>query len=78
MMMIKLLKFHCLNCEQTLINLEKHFNEDSIRELADSIKEHGVIQPIIVRNVLKGFEIIAGERRFRASQVSGIRNDSCC
>ncbi|NOU72949.1 ParB/RepB/Spo0J family partition protein [Paenibacillus sp. LMG 31458] len=50
----------------------KNFNEDSIRELADSIKEHGVIQPIIVRKVLKGFEIIAGERRFRASQVTGI------
>ncbi|TXK77765.1 ParB/RepB/Spo0J family partition protein [Paenibacillus sp. N3.4] len=50
----------------------KHFNEDSIKELADSIKEHGVIQPIIVRKVLKGFEIIAGERRFRASQVSGL------
>jgi ParB family chromosome partitioning protein len=50
----------------------KHFNEDSIRELAESIKEHGVIQPIIVRRVLKGFEIIAGERRFRASQVCGL------
>jgi ParB family transcriptional regulator, chromosome partitioning protein len=50
----------------------KHFNEDSIRELAESIKEHGVIQPIIVRKVLKGFEIIAGERRFRASQVCGL------
>lgn len=50
----------------------KHFNEDSIKELADSIKEHGVIQPIIVRKVLKGFEIIAGERRYRASQVSGL------
>ncbi|MGO4269841.1 ParB/RepB/Spo0J family partition protein [Paenibacillus sp. TAF58] len=50
----------------------KNFNEDSIRELADSIKEHGVIQPIIVRKVLKGYEIIAGERRFRASQVAGI------
>ncbi|MEC0226800.1 ParB/RepB/Spo0J family partition protein [Paenibacillus alba] len=49
----------------------KHFNEDSIKELADSIKEHGVIQPIIVRKVLKGFEIIAGERRYRASQVAG-------
>lgn len=49
----------------------KNFNEDSIRELADSIKEHGVIQPIIVRKVLKGFEIIAGERRFRASQMTG-------
>jgi ParB family chromosome partitioning protein len=50
----------------------KHFNEDSIRELSESIKEHGVIQPIIVRKVLKGFEIIAGERRFRASQLVGL------
>ncbi|CAH1230420.1 MULTISPECIES: ParB/RepB/Spo0J family partition protein [Paenibacillus] len=49
----------------------KHFNEDSIKELSESIKEHGVIQPIIVRKVLKGYEIIAGERRFRASQVAG-------
>ncbi|MEW9699621.1 ParB/RepB/Spo0J family partition protein [Paenibacillus sp. SI8] len=50
----------------------KHFNEDSIKELSESIKEHGVIQPIIVRKVLKGFEIIAGERRYRASQLSGL------
>lgn len=49
----------------------RNFNEESIKELADSIKEHGVIQPIIVRSVLKGYEIIAGERRFRASQVCG-------
>lgn len=50
----------------------KFFNENGIKELADSIKEHGVIQPIIVRKVLKGFEIIAGERRFRASQQCGL------
>ncbi|MDO3681616.1 ParB/RepB/Spo0J family partition protein [Paenibacillus ehimensis] len=49
----------------------RNFNDETIQELADSIKEHGVIQPIIVRSVLKGFEIIAGERRFRASQVCG-------
>ncbi|GIP36019.1 ParB/RepB/Spo0J family partition protein [Paenibacillus sp. J2TS4] len=49
----------------------KTFDEESIQELAASIKEHGVIQPIIVRVVLKGYEIIAGERRFRASQLSG-------
>jgi ParB family chromosome partitioning protein len=49
----------------------KTFDEESIQELAASIKEHGVIQPIIVRTVLKGYEIIAGERRFRASQLSG-------
>ncbi|MEB3103229.1 ParB/RepB/Spo0J family partition protein [Ferviditalea candida] len=50
----------------------KHFSEESIRELASSIKEHGVIQPIIVRAALKGYEIIAGERRWRASQLSGL------
>ncbi|MUG47885.1 ParB/RepB/Spo0J family partition protein [Paenibacillus woosongensis] len=49
----------------------KTFDEDAIRELAESIRQHGVIQPIIVRSVLKGYEIIAGERRFRASQYCG-------
>ncbi|OXM84528.1 ParB/RepB/Spo0J family partition protein [Paenibacillus rigui] len=48
------------------------FHDDTINDLAASIKEHGVIQPIIVRTVLKGYEIIAGERRFRASQVCGL------
>lgn len=50
----------------------KTFHDESINELAHSIKEHGVIQPIIVRTVLKGYEIIAGERRWRASQVCGL------
>jgi ParB family transcriptional regulator, chromosome partitioning protein len=50
----------------------RHFDEESIQELATSIKEHGVIQPIIVRSVLKGYEIIAGERRYRASQVCNL------
>ncbi len=49
----------------------KTFDENSIRELSESIQEHGVIQPIIVRNVLRGYEIIAGERRWRASQACG-------
>ncbi|WP_028563570.1 ParB/RepB/Spo0J family partition protein [Paenibacillus pinihumi] len=49
----------------------KTFDDDSIKELAESIKQHGVIQPIIVRSVLKGYEIIAGERRFRASGLIG-------
>lgn len=49
----------------------KVFDDNSIQELAESIKQHGVIQPIIVRSVLKGYEIIAGERRFRASQLCG-------
>lgn len=48
----------------------KQFDEENIAELAASIKEHGVIQPIIVRSVIKGYEIIAGERRWRASQLA--------
>ena len=47
------------------------FNDDALGELAQSIKEHGVIQPIIVRKVGDKFEIIAGERRFRASKLAG-------
>lgn len=49
----------------------KNFDHESIQELAESIGQHGVIQPIIVRKVLKGYEIIAGERRYRASEVAG-------
>ncbi len=47
------------------------FDEEGLRELAESIRQHGVIQPIIVRSVLKGYEIIAGERRTRASVLAG-------
>ena len=45
----------------------KVFNEEALNELAISIKEHGVFQPIIVKKSIKGYEIIAGERRYRAS-----------
>lgn len=47
------------------------FNEKAILELADSIKEHGVIQPIIVRKIADKYEIIAGERRYKASVLAG-------
>lgn len=49
----------------------KTFNEESLNELAESIKEHGVFQPIIVKKSIKGYEIVAGERRFRASKIAG-------
>ncbi|QJC54098.1 ParB/RepB/Spo0J family partition protein [Paenibacillus albicereus] len=49
------------------------FHDESIHELAESIRQHGVIQPILVRSVLKGYEIIAGERRYRASQLCGLK-----
>ncbi len=47
------------------------FDEQALNELAESIKEHGVFQPIIVKKSIKGYEIIAGERRFRASKLAG-------
>jgi len=50
----------------------KVFDEDALNELASSIKEHGVFQPIIVKKSIKGYEIIAGERRVRASKLAGL------
>lgn len=49
----------------------KVFDDESLQELAISIKEHGVFQPIIVKKSIKGYEIIAGERRVRASKLAG-------
>lgn len=49
----------------------KNFDEVSLNELADSIKEHGVFQPIIVKKTIKGYEIVAGERRTKASTRAG-------
>lgn len=51
----------------------KVFEEESLRELADSIKEHGVFQPIIVKKSVKGYNIIAGERRTKASELAGLK-----
>ena len=48
------------------------FDEQGLKELAVSIKEHGVIQPIIVRKVDNKYEIIAGERRYKASTMAGL------
>lgn len=50
----------------------KNFDEDSLNELAKSIKEHGVIQPLLVTEKDKGYEIVAGERRYRAAKIAGL------
>ncbi|MBR2444605.1 MAG: ParB/RepB/Spo0J family partition protein [Clostridia bacterium] len=51
----------------------KHFDEESLQQLADSITQHGLLQPIIVRESAGGFyQIIAGERRWRASKMAGL------
>lgn len=49
------------------------FNQDSLRELADSIRERGIIQPVIVTEKKNGFELIAGERRWRAVKSLGLK-----
>jgi ParB family chromosome partitioning protein len=51
----------------------KRFDDKSLRELADSIKEHGLLQPLIVRPRQDGFELVAGERRWRAAQMAGLK-----
>ena len=50
----------------------KNFDEDALKELSASIKEHGVFQPIIAKKSIKGYEIIAGERRVKASIMAGL------
>lgn len=51
----------------------KIFTEESLQELASSIGEYGVIQPLIVRAIADGFELVAGERRLRASKLAGLQ-----
>lgn len=63
-----------LNIEDILPNRFQpriKFKEENINELAESIKEHGVIQPIVVRKISDKYEIIAGERRYKASVLAG-------
>ena len=50
----------------------KKFDEEALRDLAESIKEYGVFQPIIVKKSIKGYYIVAGERRVRASKMAGL------
>lgn len=51
----------------------KMFDQDKLETLAESIKEHGVVQPIIVRKHQNGYVIVAGERRWRASKIAGLK-----
>lgn len=48
------------------------FDETKLQELSDSIKEHGVFTPVLVKKAIKGYELIAGERRVRASRMAGL------
>ena len=50
----------------------KSFNEEALKELAESIKNYGVFQPIIVKKSIKGYDLVAGERRLKASKLAGL------
>ncbi|SHJ77670.1 chromosome segregation DNA-binding protein [Anaerobranca californiensis DSM 14826] len=50
----------------------KNFSQESLQELAESIKIHGIIQPIVVRSIEGGYELVAGERRLRACKIAGL------
>ena len=50
----------------------KAFNDETLKELSESIKNYGVFQPIIVKKSIKGYDLIAGERRLRASKLAGL------
>ena len=51
----------------------KFFDTESLNELAKSIKEYGVVQPIIVKKSIKGYELVAGERRTKAAKIAGLK-----
>ena len=55
----------------------RYFDPEGLRELSDSIREHGVLQPISVRRMGNRYELVAGERRLRASKIAGLHEIPC-
>ncbi len=51
----------------------RHFDEEALAELAESIRQYGVIQPVVVRKTMSGYELAAGERRWRAARMAGLK-----
>ena len=66
-----------IDIEPNPLQARKTFNEESINELANSIKNYGVLQPIIVENKGDYYRIIAGERRWRAAKKAGLQEIPC-
>ncbi len=64
---------HINDIEPNKLQPRKKFDEDALQELADSIKQYGVIQPLILQKKDKLYEIIAGERRWRAARLAGLK-----
>lgn len=76
----KLLEVFDVNVDRIVPNPfqpRKSFSDEGLAELSASIREFGVIQPLIARKGIKGYELIAGERRLRASVIAGLTNVPC-
>lgn len=58
--------------EPNLEQPRKHFNDEKLSQLAESIKQHGIVQPLIVKKVDDTYKIVAGERRWRAARLAGL------
>ena len=65
-------KLNILDIEPNKEQARKQFDEAALSELADSIAQHGVLQPLLVRPISGGYQLIAGERRWRASRIAGL------
>ena len=64
---------HISDIEPNKSQPRRKFDEDALQELADSIKQYGIIQPLILQKKDKFYEIIAGERRWRAARIAGLK-----
>jgi len=69
-------------CDVSLIHPNRfqprlHFSESELASLASSIKEQGVIQPLLLRKIDEGYELVAGERRLRAARIAGLKEVPC-
>ena len=60
------------DCRPNPYQPRKKFDQESIEELKQSIKQHGILQPLVVRKSIKGYEIVVGERRYRAAKEAGL------
>lgn len=68
----KIIKLPVESLEPNPFQPRRHYEPEAMRALADSIADHGVLQPLVVRPAAAGYQIIAGERRFRACQMAGL------
>lgn len=67
----KVQKVKIKECRPNPYQPRKNFDPDSIKELKESIETHGILQPIVVRKSIKGYDIVVGERRYRAAKEAG-------